>query len=298
MATDQLESRMVFVLGTGRCGSTLVHEVLARHRDVGFVSNIEDNLPQLGLDGRFNQALYQRVSPTGTRKGRVRYAPSEAYQILDRQVSPILSTPFRDLLATDATPWMIKQLHGFFDPRMAAQGRPVFLHKFTGWPRAGFLKAAFPEARFIHVLRDGRAVVNSWLQMPWWAGYRGPEQWQFGPLNAEQQEEFDAAGRSFVVLAAIAWKMLVEAHESAAAALPNGDWCHIRYEDVVADPAAAFATMLDAAGLERQPQFDAALGRYTFSAGRTDAFRRDLDPANLDLLEQSLGPVLERYGYV
>ncbi|MEY2426226.1 MAG: hypothetical protein QOI61_1798, partial [Actinomycetota bacterium] len=34
-----------FVLGTGRCGSTLVHELLARHHDVGFLSNIEDRLP-------------------------------------------------------------------------------------------------------------------------------------------------------------------------------------------------------------------------------------------------------------
>jgi hypothetical protein len=41
-----------FVIGTGRCGSTLVQEVLARHPQVGFVSNLEDKLPTLNLLGR------------------------------------------------------------------------------------------------------------------------------------------------------------------------------------------------------------------------------------------------------
>jgi nucleoside-diphosphate-sugar epimerase len=33
-----------FVLGTGRCGSTLIHELLARHEGVGFLSNLDDRL--------------------------------------------------------------------------------------------------------------------------------------------------------------------------------------------------------------------------------------------------------------
>jgi hypothetical protein len=43
-----------FVIGTGRCGSTLVQEVLARHPEVGFVSNLEDKLPLLDLCGRWH----------------------------------------------------------------------------------------------------------------------------------------------------------------------------------------------------------------------------------------------------
>ena len=37
----------IFVISNGRSGSTLVHELLARHPDVGFVSNQEDRLPGL-----------------------------------------------------------------------------------------------------------------------------------------------------------------------------------------------------------------------------------------------------------
>src|SRR6266508_3574126 len=42
------EKLLSFVIGTGRCGSSLVTEVIARHPAVGFVSGLDDKLP--GLD--------------------------------------------------------------------------------------------------------------------------------------------------------------------------------------------------------------------------------------------------------
>lgn len=60
---------LAFVIGTGRCGSTLVHEVLARHPGVGFVSNLEDKLPALDLRGRWNNALLRRAAPRDRRLG-------------------------------------------------------------------------------------------------------------------------------------------------------------------------------------------------------------------------------------
>ena len=133
-----------FVAGTGRCGSTLVHEVLARHPEVGFVSNLDDKFSTLDLAGRWNNVLLRRAAPRDPRfgpfrdrprlveRGRLRVAPSEGWQVLERQVSPILSRSHRDLLASDATPWLEARLRRFFERRMAAQARPVFLHHVTG----------------------------------------------------------------------------------------------------------------------------------------------------------------------
>ena len=45
---------LVFIIGTGRCGSSFVHEVLAKHEDFGFVSNIEDNFPRINTYGKWN----------------------------------------------------------------------------------------------------------------------------------------------------------------------------------------------------------------------------------------------------
>jgi len=288
---------LTFVLGTGRCGSTLVHEVIARHPDVGFVSNIDDRLAPLDLLGRWNNQLYRRVPPGLTRKGTWRYAPSEAYQLLDRQVSPLISSPVRDLTADDVTPWLEERFRAFFVRRLVAQGRPTFVHKLTGWPRIGFIREVFPRARFVHVVRDGRAVASSWVQMPWWRGHRGPEQWQWGPLPPHHAEAWERSGRSFVVLAGIAWIILADAFEVASAAVPPAQWLQVRYEDVVAEPRSRIAGILGFAGLGWCPELERSFGRYDFSTGRSDAFRRDLTAGQVRQLEDLLPPTLARYGY-
>lgn len=291
-------SPLLFVLGTGRCGSTLVHEVLARHSGVGFISNLEDRAPIPPTAGRWNQVMHHSLPPEYARKGRLRFGPSEGYRLLEREVSPMLAAPYRDLTADDAQPWLARRLTTFFDARMQAQGKPVFLHKFTGWPRIGFLHEVFPEARFVHIVRDGRAVANSWLQMPWWTGYRGPDQWWLGPLDEADEEEYHRSGRSFVVLAAIAWKMLIRAFESTSGELPPAAYLELRYEDIVADPASGLGRILDFVGLDRDDDFARSLRRYTFDASRTQAFRRDLTPPAQRALQESLQELLDSYGYV
>jgi hypothetical protein len=291
-------SRFVFVLGTGRCGSTLVEEVLCRHPAVGFVSNLEDrfNLPVSA--GRWNGSLYRRLPAAVTQKSRIRYAPSEAYQVLAREVSPLLASAPRDLLASDVTPWLESRFRAFFTERAHAQSTDTFLHKFTGWPRSGFIRGVFPSARFIHVVRDGRAVANSWLQMPWWLGYEGPDHWQWGPLPADLAAEWQESGESFVVLAGLLWKMLIDAFDLARKEIPASDWLEVRYEDVAANPRTAFAKMLKFCGLPWDAEFERGFERHTFTASRSDAFRRDLAAPDVERLSRILASPLASRGYV
>jgi hypothetical protein len=288
---------MIFVLGTGRCGSTLVEEILCRHPAVGFVSNLEDRYPLPPAAARWNGLLYRGLPARATQKGRLRYAPSEAYRALDRQLSPVLSTPSRDLGAADVTPWLERRLQDFFLSRAGAQGVATFTHKFTGWPRVGFLDRVFPEARFIHVVRDGRAVANSWLQMPWWLGYGGPERWQWGPLPRELAADWEASDRSFVVLAGLLWALLIDAYDRAAPALPPERWLEVRYEDVTARPRQTFSTLLDFCGLEWEDGFERGFRRHSFERSRADAFRRDLPAAEVERLTSLLANRLAAHGY-
>ncbi len=293
---DPQTVRYVFVLGTGRCGSTLVQEVLAQHPCSGFISNLDNDRRVPVTAGPLIARLYKSVPPNLMQKSRLRCIPSEAYEILNREVSPILSTPCRNITAEDVTPWLERRLLAFFERRAAAMAAPVFFHKFTGWPRAGFLQQVFPQARFIHVVRDGRAVANSWLQMPWWLGYQGPDHWQWGPLPATYASEWYESGKNFGLLAGLLWKLLIDAFETTRGRIPPEQWMDVRYEDIVARPKDIFASMLEFAGLPYDG-FDSALDKYTFSQGRSDAFRRDLDAESLRLLDNSLAGHLGRFGY-
>lgn len=285
----------MFVLGTGRCGSTLVHEVLARHEGTGFMTNLDD----LGVapSQPWQNTAWRRLPAGVTKKGGARFAPTEGYRAIQREVGPVFVDPVRDLTAGDATPWLRDRLTGFVTKRADRLGTPVFLHKFTGWPRVGLLDACFPDALFIEVVRDGRAVANSWLQMPWWRGHRGPDQWHFGPLPDDLDAIWKAHDRSFPVLAALGWRLLMDSYDAARAQLPEDRWLRVRYEDVVADPRSRFEDLLTGAGLDWTSDFAAGFARYSFSGSRAEAFRTDLGSRDLAALDEVLQEPLLALGY-
>jgi Sulfotransferase family len=295
--TREAAPRFVFVLGTGRCGSSLVHEILAQHEDVGFLSNVDDRLPIPVSLGRWNGPLFRRLPLALAEKGRVRFAPSEGYRILEREVSPVISRPVRDLVASDAFPWLGSRFGRFFERRGAAQAGAVFLHKFTGWPRARFIDAALPDARFIHVIRDGRAVANSLLQMPWWRGYGGPAEWGWGPLPEAYGSAWNDSGRSFPVLAGLEWKILMDAFAEAKAAIDPERWVDVRYEDLLRDPTTTTKELMDFVGLTWTAQFEERFRRYRFHTSRADAFRRDLGAPDVAAIENVLASHLQELGY-
>ncbi|MDF2705521.1 MAG: sulfotransferase [Nonomuraea muscovyensis] len=284
-----------FLIGTGRCGSTLAYEVLAHHPLVGFVSRLDNRWARTpGPLRRHGGAIYRRLQAGPLTVSR-RLGPSEAYVALSREVSPMITDPYRDLTAEDVTPWLARRLRRFFDGRTAPGGR--FVHKFTGWPRATFLHAVFPDARFVHIVRDGRAVANSLAQMPWWRGHLGVPGWRFGPLPAGYAEEWEAGGQCLVHLAGLGWKTMMDRYETARAAVPAEQWLEVRYEDLLADPRKHMDQILGFYDLPWTREFERSLGRQRFTRGRAEAYRTDLSARQLALLDRSLSPHLHRYGY-
>ncbi|MFJ6194717.1 sulfotransferase family protein [Micromonospora sp. NPDC092111] len=300
---------LAVVVGTGRCGSTLVQELLSRHPGVGFVSGVDDKLSRLNLAGGLNGSLYRRSAPrpagmTSLRhsrrlleRGRLRVAPSEAYHLLDRHVLAGFSRPCRDLTADDLTPYVGRRLRAFFDARIERQRCRLLLHHVTGWPRTGFLRAGYPGLRVVNVVRDGRAVTNSWLQMGWWDGWRGPENWFLGPLPTDLRQEWEEYDRSFPVLAALGWKMLMDRFAEARAEHPEGRWLDVRYEDLLADPRGEVARMLGFLDLDWSPAFEKGFGRYRFHAGRRAAYHDELSADQLAAVERVLDKPLREWGY-
>lgn len=298
--------RLLFIIGTGRCGSTMTHEVLAGHPDTGFISNIDANLPALNLKGRFNRrllsltprAIVQRDRrPSAAVALRVRFGPAEAYELLNRHVSSLMSESSRDLSAEDVTPWLRDRLTRFFELRVSAQGSSVFLCKLAGWPRARLLHEVFPEASFVHVLRDGRAVAESIMRRPWWRGFRGPTGWQHGPLPKNFQSVWQSTGHSYVALAGLQWMLLIDAFDEARAAIPDEQWLEIQYEHLVSDPRASFARVLEFAGLPWTRAFETAFSKYEFIPARLESYRAEFTDAQLGLLDEIMGDHLRRKGY-
>ncbi len=292
--------QLAFIVGTGRCGSTLLHEIFAKHAETSFISAIEENRPRLARLHTLANAIYRAEhNPILKALGIAEeFVPTEGYALIDRKVSPIYSRPFRDLVEDDVTPWLNKRFRDFFGTRYASCGSPVLLHKYTGWSRLGFFSTIFPEARFLHVIRDGRAVANSWQQMRWWNGYEGTFNWLWGTLDTDQQSRWEASGLGFPVLAALGWEKLLNSYTDAEAKLAPERYLKLRYEDFLDDPAEHCREILDFFGLSFTPDFAKQLNTFDITSSRKAAFEKDLEPRHLRAIENAIGPVLARNGYV
>jgi Sulfotransferase family len=282
----------IFVVGAGRSGSSLFHQMFTEHPHVAWMSTLCDRHPE--HLGRHRALMYGIDLPLIGRLFRRRWESAECYDFWNYFYRGF-AQPCRDLRADDATPRvkaiLRRALEGLVTPR---RSRPLV--KITGWPRLGFLHAVFPDAHFIHVYRDGRAVANSLLQVDFWRGWQGPAQWRWGTLDAELQQEWESHGRSFVALAGIQWKILMRAVESARKLIPAGKFMDVRYEDFAKNPIETLRQVAGFCDLGWAGGFEQALSRYEVESANYK-WQKDLDPAQQRVLLAVLGEELRKYGY-
>ncbi len=173
---DKDKFKPILILGTGRCGSSIFYDVFANHPQLAYISNLNVKFPGLYFVDKLNVARGKYL----LRKGLS--TPSEAYPLLN-EVFPGYGHPVRNLTSKDVTNKIREEFRDIFYTRMKRQKKNQLLYKYTGWSRVGFFKEIFPEAVFIHFVRDGRAVANSLTQVTWWDGWQGPQNWRLGSLT-------------------------------------------------------------------------------------------------------------------
>jgi hypothetical protein len=155
---------------------------------------------------------------------------------------------------------------------------------------------AFPEAAFLHIVRDGRDVVCSLLERGWLSGGREGTDDAGLPYGAEPRFWVEAGRREeFTVVsdarrAAWAWRRYV----GAARAL--GDRAvDVRYERLSSDPGTVAAELAERLGVDADPLATRLAQAHAASVGR---FRTELGPDRLADVEDEAGALLAELGYV
>jgi hypothetical protein len=157
------------------------------------------------------------------------------------------------------------------------------------------LHLAYPEAKVVHIIRDGRDVVCSLLEKPWLRPQQGKSDdagLAYGSyarfwVEPERRDEFETV--SDARRAAWAWRRYVTAAREAA-----GSAFEVRYEKLAADPHAVAAEL--AAHLVAPPD---ALATALTRAHRTSVgrYREDLDDDQLADVIAEAGDLLTELGY-
>ena len=222
--------------------------------------------------------------------------PAEAYEFWDRQTGRPFS---RDFLVGEAADDITRErVRREVLKILQWQGKTRFAAKFTGPARIGFLNSLFPDAYFVHVIRDGRAVVNSLLNVGFWkqkGGFSSPF-WHNG-LTTRDLKEWAAADHDAAVLAALQWRKIITVAQTESRRLAPERYLEVRYEDFVAAPAAIIRTVEEFAKL-RAPQ-----GRASFETDlRVENMNNKVFPrsASADLAQANalISPTLKALGYV
>src|SRR5215216_6976066 len=284
----------IIVVGAGRTGTTVFHRMLSGHPHLAWLpGRISSRFPERPeLSGLVMKGLDYPVVGELLKR---RIKPGESYSFWEHHCKGF-SAPYRDLVAADVTNKTRNHL-----PRAIAkvltEKRNRLLIKITGWPRIGYLSEIFEDARFIHVMRDGRAVANSMLNVYFWRGWKGPQNWGWGELLPDQRKEWNEHGQSFVVLAAIQWKILMDAMEDAKKTVSSERFLEIRYEDLCSDPVGQVQNVTQFGDLEWTVGFERRLGEYQLK-NTNYKYKHDLTAKQQSDLEEVLEDYLRRYGYL
>jgi len=170
------------------------------------------------------------------------------------------------------------------------QGKKRFLTKYTEFARIRYLRKAFPDAQFIHILRDGRAVVNSfhnkvrsgefgnWAEREWWAAAL-PDEWR----RSFQETHYTPVG-----LLGYLWKYFVSLIRQEAAGLSSHEYLEVRYTDLTGSPQAALRRILDFCGLRMTRRFAWCLDRTQVSSADYK-WKQELGAPERRLLEEIFG---------
>src|SRR4051794_1136145 len=284
----------IFIVGTGRCGSTAFHTLLARHPQARGLPGFAEEFPTRPEWNR--RAVTAVYNPLVRAVFGKRIKPGENYGFWYHHAYGF-AEPGRDLVAADVTPRVRKQIRRVFE-RMVTPTHNRLLIKLTGWSRIGFLNEIFPDAKFIHIVRDGRAVASSLMHIgSWqWRGWYGPYSWRYGPLSPEDQEEWEASNRSFAVLAGLQWRIHTRAIETARRGVDPQRYFEVRYEDFCDLPVEVYRRVLSFAELPDSSSFDRQVKEASIM-DMTNRWRGDLSAEQQESLTTLLRHELQLYRY-
>jgi len=296
-------NRPVFVIGTARCGLTPLMDLISYHKAFAWPSQFNNRHPK-----NYGVSFFSRlVDLPGLRSSSVKLRKfprhAEAFALWN-DLFLGFGRPFRDLRAGDVTPYTKARFQHAVAEIMRYQGKPRFIAEYSGWSRIRFLKAIFPEAQFIHIVRDGRAVAHSLTNVAWWQGWEGVHKWRWGIPPPELLAQLEKYDYSFLAMAAVHWKILINNIMEESQKLAAEDILLVRYEDLVKEPFKEAYRCIAFCGLDADcPRFRRHLATVKIVDAnkkkfRIPAWRENLSPAQIAMLNDLLADELICFDYL
>jgi hypothetical protein len=248
----------LFILGPGRSGTTLLYKLLCLHPDVAFISNYDTH--RLSRPFAKIALAVSHLGPA-TRRRAWFSAEGQAYLAKRALLHRLVPMPVEGEAVYQACGLTLNETLEPVDEEIRARLRARFsrvqrrhpagmlvLKRTANNRRIPALDSSFPEAKYVVIWRDGRAVALSLTQVHWWldnhvwwAGGKRPRD-----MNLDRQ--------GMLELAATNWLQEVMAIKRGLATVAPARVLTVRYEALVENLEKTVASILEFCGQRVPPE--------------------------------------------
>jgi hypothetical protein len=296
-------SSPVFLIGAARSGTSLLYKSLCLHPDAAYISNWVRRFPahpELAGLNRLPVRLSGMQRTVWFGGGGNAYVYGSPRRLVERlfpmpvEGEPVFAHCGIPEAALDEDVPAGENLEGLrAEIRRITQagGGRVFVNKriANNW-RIPTLVAAFPSARFVEIIRDGRAVAYSLSRVDWWDD--SPLTW----LEGGTPRQWSGAGLDPWELCAYNWVAELDATAGGLMEVDPQRHLRLRYEEFVAAPVETLERVSAFAGLASSAAWTSRLGGLRFP-DRNESWGSKLDPAVIGRIEAIQAEKLRDYGY-
>jgi len=285
---NQKMVKPIFIIGCPRSGTTMALNIIARHEELAWISNGINRYPLQLSKARINRIydlpfMGDFLYLTVTQEKRSRALPDIVRRLLPFPVEPWSfwnsylhnfqwerggAISPRRRTEHDISSNEIIHLRKAIETICKYQNKRRFLSKYTDFPRITYLTQVFPDAIFIHIVRDGRAVAASylekinkgefgtWNEREWWIkGW--PQSWREEWINQYNTP------LSFV---AFQWKYFVNEIWEDAKNINKKHYMEVHYKDLVDNPHPTFNRIFEFCGLSQSKRVESYLDKMNLNS--------------------------------
>lgn len=298
----EVKQTPLFIVGHWRSGTTYLHELMVLDPRYTFPRTIDCLLPNQFLHcGDFLRKYTGFVLPSkrpmdNMAAGWDRPQEDEFALMNLGQPSPYLTMAFpnhppagTDYLdfegvSEEAVQNWKETLMEFLRRLQIKDSRRLVLKSPTHTGRVKVLAEMFPDAKFVHIVRDPYSVFPSTVRL--WKALNDSQGFQWPKHKGLEEYVFSSFER------------MMSSFERGKDAIPESQLCEVRYEDLARDPIGEVKRVYEELDLG---EFEGALPFIEeHVAGlkeyKTNTFQQ-LDESIAAEIERRWGPFLEKYGY-
>jgi hypothetical protein len=300
-ARTRIENPPVFILGHWRTGTTLLHELLILDPDHSYPNNYHCTSPNHFL---LSEIIAQRYFGFMVPRERPMDSMSLNWATPQEDEFALAAMGIPTPYWTVAFPNHPPQAQEYFDLENVSPEERERWKRAFGWfvrrltlhdPRRLVFKSPphtcripillemFPEARFVHIVRDPYVVFSSTVHL--WRSLYTTQNLQIPKLEGIEEYVFNTFSHMY------------ERLEATRHLVPQGRFFEVRYEDLVADPLANMRRLYESLDLGDFERVRPRIERYVAEKHGYKTNRYKLDPALRDEIGRRWGRRIAQYGY-